>query len=164
MQRGVGADVGIAGLVLFFLGIRRRSSGRARPSPVARQKVPSIVVVLRAKVMSRGRHVRRHHRDEIVRADQPVERVDERLADVVRAVDVDVVGVEEEHEHARARVLRGIARDSATVFGSRRTSCGPLPRITHALELLDLLRRAAFEDLEVVLREVGDRRAVLASG
>ena len=54
-----------------------------------------------------------------------------------------------------------MARDSATVFGSMRVSCGPAARIDDALELLDLLRRAVLEDLEVLLREIGDGRAVL---
>ena len=47
------------------------------------------------------------------------------------------------------------------VFGSMRVSCGPAALDDDALELLDFLGSPALEDLEVVLREVGDRRAVL---
>ena len=50
-----------------------------------------------------GRHLRRHDADEIVGTDQPIERRDERLADVVRAVDADVIRVEKDDEETRAR-------------------------------------------------------------
>ena len=62
--------------------------------------------------------------------------------------------------NTRARGFSSIARDSRTVFGSMRVSCGPMRADDDVLELLDLLRRAAFEDLEVRLREIGDRRVV----
>ena len=89
-----------------------------------------MVVVLRAKVMSRADISGVITPTRSSGADHPIERVDQRLADVVRAADVDVVGVEEQHEHARARVLEPSTATRRTVFGSMRVSCGPAARTT----------------------------------
>jgi hypothetical protein len=71
-----------------------------------------------------------------------------------------VVGVQEQHDQARARGLS---------HGERLADRVRLdPRVLrahglddNAFELLDFLRSPALEDLEVRLRQVGDRRFVL---
>ena len=47
---------------------------------------------------------------------------------VVRAVDLHVQGVEEQHEEPRCRACAARSRDSATVFGSTRAESGTTPR------------------------------------
>ena len=78
----------------------------------------------------------------------------------MRAFDLDVVGIEEHDEQARARALRHRQR-----FANRvRLHPGVLRSggaDDDVLELLDALRDAAFEDLEVGLGEIRDRRAIL---
>src|SRR5262249_59792380 len=76
------------------------------------------------------------------------------------AGDVDVIGVEEDDEHARARTLRHrsrlghAVRLDARLLRSRGTD-------DDVLELLDLLRRAVLEYFKVVGAQISDRRAVL---
>ena len=72
---------------------------------------------------------------------------------------IDVSDIEKQHEDARARILHHRAR-----LGNR---VRIPPRVQHrgranldALELLDRLRPAVLEHLELVLREVADRDAV----
>src|SRR5262249_28843422 len=80
--------------------------------------------------------------------------------DAMRAVDRHVVDVEEDDEDAGAGILRRLTR----FFDGVRLTPQILRQVAandHVLELLDLLRRAALEDLEVTLREVRDRRAIL---
>ena len=107
-----------------------------------------------------GRHLGGHEPDQIVGTDHLVQRIDERAADVVRAGHVDVVRVEEDDEQPRTRALRHRAR-----FGDRVRLDARLLRSGRAdddaLELFDPLRLPALEDLEIVLRQVGDRCAVL---
>ena len=106
-----------------------------------------------------GGHLRRHHRDEIVLADHAIERLDERLSNRVRGADVDVVGIEEEDEQPRLRLLGHRARLADRVrLHTRVLRAGGAD--DDALELLDGLRRAALEDLEVGLGEVRHRRTV----
>ena len=101
-------------------------------------------------------HVGRHHREEVLGADESLEHVDERLAGVDGAGKRRVPCVEEQHEHAAAGVgslLEAIGRAHrvAPFLACRRR------RQRHALELRDLLGLAVLEHLEVVGREIGDR-------
>ena len=94
----------------------------------------------------------------IVWAQSVLERVDERLADTVLDR-VDVIRVEEDDKHARARILRRLTA------GLDAVRLGPhvlrhVAANDDVLELFDLLGRAGFDDFEVVLRQIADRRAV----
>ena len=104
-------------------------------------------------------HAGRHHRDEIVAADQLVERLDERALDVERRPELDVLGVEEQHEQARAHVLSRLAH-----LGDRRRIAPRLLRSRaaheHVLEAIDFLRYAFVEDLDLVLPQIRHRLAV----
>jgi hypothetical protein len=85
--------------------------------------------------------------DEIFGADHPIDRVDKRLTDVVRPHDADVIRVEEQDEDARAAIFEHrphIAR--AVRLDPRHLRSGGAS--DDVLELLDLLRRAFFEDRE----------------
>ena len=104
-------------------------------------------------------HAGRHHRDEIVAADQLVQRLDERALDVECRAEFDVLGVEEKHEEARAHVLRCLAH-----LGDRRRLAPRLLRSRaandHVLETIDLLRCAFVEDFDLVLPQIRHRLAV----
>ena len=65
--------------------------------------------------------------------------------------------------NTRARgICAAASRLARRVFGSRPAGPARLRRANDdVLELFDFLQDAAFEDFEVVLRQVGDRRAVL---
>jgi hypothetical protein len=112
-----------------------RSCGSGTLHPVAfpqcqyRVSNRSIVVVLRAKVMSAA---------DIsgvitaTRSSWPITRSSASTSGFRIACDApmsDVVGIEEQDEQSRFRLL-AIARDSRTVFGSIRVSCGPEARTT----------------------------------
>ena len=74
-----------------------------------------------------------------------------------------MVHIEKDDEHTRARILRGLPpRFDAVRLASQ--ILGQVALDQHPLELLDLLRRAALDDLEILLTEVGHRRAVLVGG
>ena len=148
----------IAGLVLLLLRVGGDDAIAVAPVPVTREKTVDGRGLARKRDVLR-RHLRRHHGHQIVGADQAIERVNERLADVVRALEGHVVGVQKQHQHPRARVLRRLA---PLVDGVRLA-----PQVLrdaaanhHPLELLDFLEDAAFEHVEVGLREIGDRRTV----
>ncbi len=100
-----------------------------------------------------GRHIRGHHGDEIVGRKDPVHQPDERLVDRVRRRDHDVRQIQENHEHAVARVGGGGERGAlrAGIAAVLLRTGGPNDDV---LEGLDLLRRAVLEDLEVVGLEV----------
>ena len=85
-----------------------------------------------------GRHLRRHHADEIVLADQPIERVDQRLSDGVRCADVDVVGIEKQDEQARARAALPSSAIREPCSARTGRPADPAARIDHVLELLDV--------------------------
>ena len=85
-----------------------------------------------------GGHAGRHRRDVVVGADQTVERVHERPGDGARGVPLHVLDVEEQHEHAGARVLNGPPRFLHGV----RLATALLPGVApdeDAFELLDFL-------------------------
>ena len=107
----------------------------------------------------RRAHVRRHDPDEIVRAEDPVDQADQRFGDIVRTGDADVRRVEEDHEHAVARVCRRLQHVALRV---RLDGVGLRPGRPHddVLEGGDLLRDAVFGDLEVGAGEIRDRLAV----
>ncbi len=52
-----------------------------------------------------GRHVRRHHRKQVVRRQHLVQHRHQRALHPVASGELRVEGVEEDHEHPRARVL-----------------------------------------------------------
>jgi hypothetical protein len=87
--------------------------------------------------LTRG-HLRGHDGDEIVAADERIQRVDERPSHGNRSLNVDVTWVEEEHEDPRARILGG-APDVLHRRGVRTNRLGARTRHRHALELHDLL-------------------------
>ena len=73
------------------------------------------------------------------RADQSVERIHQRPSDVVRALNFDVIDVEEDDEH----VLRGgfcaACRPASTLPGSAAQVLRQIALDEHAFELLDVL-------------------------
>ena len=147
-----------AGAVLLVYRIGRNHPAALAPVPVAREEPVDGRRLAREGDVG-GRHLRRHHGDEVVLANELVERIDERLPDVVRALDLDVVGIEKQHEHR----ARGVCAPSRASRGrcSARGACPAARRANDdVLELLDFLGHAVLEDLEVGLREIGDRRAV----
>ncbi len=108
----------------------------------------------------RRRHLGRHHRDQIVRTDQRIERLDQRCANPPRAVDIHVTDVQEDHEHASARIGHHRHRLAHAVrLDTHVLRRGRMDH--HVLELFDLLRRVAFDDLEVVLLEIEHRVAIV---
>ncbi len=71
-----------------------------------------------------------------------------------------MIGVEKQHEHARARVLRGLP----AFFDRVRLAARFLRDVStnqNAFELLEFLWLAVLEDVEVVTREIVHRRAAL---
>ena len=81
--------------------------------------------------------------------DHPVEQVDDRQRHAVTAREVDVPGVEVEHEDAVLRVRRHLEafalRVGVAAIGQRRPF-----RVFDELEAVDDLGLAVFEQLEVV--------------
>ena len=70
----------------------------------------------------------------------------------------EVVGVEVEHEHAAARVGGDAVRLAQVArFGAQRLGHGCSERLP--LEDRDALRHAVLENLEFVLRQIGNRHA-----
>ncbi|HYM25525.1 MAG TPA: hypothetical protein VEU08_20040 [Vicinamibacterales bacterium] len=151
----VGAE---ARLVIPFDRVDEDHFVAIAPVPALRQKPFDRRRLAREREIEGG-HRRRHDRDEIFFADDPVQRIDERLPDVVRAEDVYLADVEKDDEHARARILKRRAR-----LGDRVRLAAHLLRDVPAdddvLELFDLLGRPVLEDLEVALRQIRHRRAV----
>ena len=102
-------------------------------------------------------HLRRHHRDQVVFADQRIERLDERLADPARPVAIDVVRVEEEHEDSAGGVGRRDRRRRRCSDGRRiGTSLGLRVLPAHALEAVDLLRHSLVFDLDFARLQIID--------
>ena len=150
--------VRVADAVVLVLGIPQGHPIALTPVPVPRQE-PVNRRGLSSKRDIASRHLRRHDADEIVLADDAIERLDERTPDVVRGGDVHVIGIEEEHEQARARALGHRARLGHRVrLHARLLRTGGAD--DDAFELLDCLWDAALEDLELLLSQIRQRRTV----
>ena len=96
-----------------------------------------------------GRHLRRHHRDHVVGAEHAVDEVDERLPHRGGALELRVVRVEEDHEHAGPRIAGHLPAllDALRLDAKLLRDPGADPDV---LEGLDLLGHAVFEDLDLV--------------
>ena len=106
--RAGGRNPGVARRVSFFSRISQCNAIAFAP-PVALQQA------FDHKGAPREGHVgqlhRRHHDpDVVVGTDEPVERVDERLGNLARCARFHMLGIEKQHEHARARILNRLAR------------------------------------------------------
>ncbi len=105
------------------------------------------------------RHVRGHVGDQVVGAERGLQEVLQRLADHHRVAAVDVIRVQEHHEHAPPRV-----GDHRVALGDRRRvaarQADRLRGVEDRLEGADGLDDAVLLDLEVGLGQVGDRLAV----
>ena len=103
--------------------------------------------------------MRGHVGDQVVGAERGLQKVLQRFADHHRVATVDVVRVQEHHEHAPARV-----GDHRVALGDRRRVAARhadrLRRVEDRLEGADGLNDAVLLDLEVGLGQVGDRLAV----
>ena len=103
--------------------------------------------------------MRRHVGDQVVGAERGLQEVLQRLADHHRVAAVDVIRVEEHHEHAPPRV-----GDHRVALGDRgRVAARHADRlrgVEDRLEGADRLDDAVLLDLEVGLGQVGDRLAV----
>ena len=140
--------------------IDRSRAARARPSPVARQEAVDRRRLAREGDVA-GRHLRASSRRRDRRGRSAVERVDERLADACASRRCSTwLMSRNSTKTPRARVLRHGARLGDRVRLAPHV-LRPAAADDDVLELFDLLRRAVLEDLEVVLREIGDRRVVL---
>jgi hypothetical protein len=102
--------------------------------------------------------VRRQESEQIVRREQAVEHVDERIARAAGALDRDVVAVQEEREDAILRIGRELERLALI---------GGIPALDFGRGLdpdefhrLDLLCFAVFENLEILRPEIRDDPAV----
>ncbi len=111
--------------------------------------------VLRAKDLSGG-HLRCHDADEIVRPEDTVNELDERLPDIPCPLDGNVVHVEEYDEDAAARIRDRLARGfhgrGVHALGLRAAR-----RDDDVLEVLDGLGHPVLEDFEVLRPEVLNR-------
>ena len=143
---------GVARRVSFFSRISQCNAIAFAP-PVAFQEPFDRRGLSRERDVS-GRHLRRHHGDDIIGADQPVQCIDERSLNVARGVPFYVMGVEKQHEHTSARVLCRLPgrRDRIELAPWFLRSRAPHRDV---LELLDRLGSFLFEDLEVFPPEIG---------
>ena len=134
--------------------------GHTRPSPPPLlADDPFDDVCLPAETDIAARHFRRHQRDEIVRSENPVQKRHQRLPHHRGAIELGVIGVEKDHEHAGARIGGGFTAAAQAVYlGARRRSARR--PCDHVLEVLDLLRDSVFKNLEVGGRQVVDRLSV----
>src|SRR6185436_9576465 len=92
-------------------------------------------------------------------ADEAVQQVDERLPNAMSTVDANVTGVEENDHHPRARVAGRLERFADVVRFAAKLLRSVAADVD-VLELLNGLQLAAFANLEVVTRQIGDRNAV----
>ena len=96
-------DRGIAHFVrVFALVVHVREA--IAPVPVRAQALLGDLGAARQHDLLRA-HVGRHDADQIVRAEDPVDQADQRLGDRVRGLERHVRLIQEDHEHAVARVL-----------------------------------------------------------
>ena len=101
----------------------------------------------------------REHAEQILRSDHPVEGLADRHPAAVGPAEVDVIGVEVEHEDAVFRIPREREAVALRVRIAAVGERGPL-RVLDELEPVDGLRLVVFEQLEVRRGEAGDRASV----
>ena len=107
----------------------RRPGARAGPTASISTTARPCSSSLRPNVRSFGIHVRREDAEQIVRAHHAIERVNQRLADAMRALDRGVRRVEVHDEHAVVRIGRPAPASRAGCWdrGARPPSA-PVPR------------------------------------
>ena len=106
--------------------------------------------------VQRGERI--HDPDDVVGPELGLHEADERLLHGKRVAQPDVVVVEEQHEHTHVvtRELQFLV-DAVSKLARRRIAGARVPVDADQAELLDRLRPAVFEHLEIGFGEIGDR-------